>query len=58
MTSDVGEGTCFTCYLPANAGAKVNNIKKHSEFLGGQGRILCLEDQEIFRRGVTRLLEK
>ena len=58
VTSYAGEGTCFTCYLPADAEAKINNVKRYATFSRGQGRILCLEDQEIIRRGVTRLLEK
>ena len=58
VKSEMGEGACFSCYLPAQPDTRLASKPAERLLEGGQGRILCLEDQEIIRRGVTRLLEK
>jgi len=59
VESEAGTGTTFSVYLPASESSLLIE-KKESEYFpaGKKGRILIMDDEEILRNFVVRMLKK
>ena len=58
VESEVGVGTSFSVYLPANQAEKLPPKIAAVEPLQGQGRILVMDDEEMVRDILSNMLEK
>lgn len=56
VQSKVGEGTCFTIYLPAQPEAKPQQLPESEEAQGGTGRVLVMDDEEAIRSVMMQML--
>jgi PAS domain S-box-containing protein len=55
VTSEPGQGSCFTILLPASGREVEKGIKK-MEMVSGSGRILVMDDEEVIREVCVELL--
>ncbi|GAB4488141.1 MAG: hypothetical protein OHK006_18160 [Thermodesulfovibrionales bacterium] len=58
VTSEVipGRGTIFRIYLPASGGSGQAAVSSEPSAVYGQGRVLVMDDEEIIRLVISRLL--
>ena len=56
VDSKPGEGTLFKFYLPATDEAAVDSTEDSGEIINGSGRILIMDDDELVRKSLVRLL--
>ncbi|MBT3362805.1 MAG: response regulator [Chloroflexi bacterium] len=57
VESEIGKGTTFIIYLPASRRASpVKKIKQHDIPVVGKGRILVVDDEEVIRMLLRRVL--
>ncbi len=57
VSSSLGEGTCFTFYLPAASLKKVPTYEAHEELIQGTGRILIMDDEEDIQEILGKMLQ-
>jgi PAS domain S-box-containing protein len=57
VSSEVGQGTNFTIYLPRVAGEAVKTEESREPFTKGTERVLFVDDEDIQVRAMTKLLE-
>ncbi len=55
VTSEPGRGSCFKILLPAS-GRQVKKGREEMEVVGGSGRILVMDDEELIREICVELL--
>ena len=58
IDSEIGSGTVVTIHLPASKDAVPEKNKKSPANLKGNGRILFMDDEEVIRKTVTKMLGK
>ncbi len=58
VDSEPGKGTEFRIYLPATGNAPAEEQGAPRQVLGGSGRVLVLEDEEVVRRALRRMLKQ
>jgi CheY-like chemotaxis protein len=58
VESKIGVGTSFYIYLPALRSIDLPKRKPTVEPIGGQGRILIMDDEEIVREMLIMMLQK
>lgn len=58
VTSDPGEGTTFTIYLPALADAVAAGARSDEELISGSGHVLLMDDDESIRSLAGHLLHR
>lgn len=58
VESKVGAGTTFQIYLPASEKAFPETRPVKEEFIGGKGKILVMDDEEMIRDLAGRLLSR
>ncbi|MCI0496165.1 ATP-binding protein [candidate division KSB1 bacterium] len=56
VDSKIGIGTTFTIYLPASKQQYTSTVEKKNHVFNGKGKILVLDDEEIIRDVVHRML--
>ncbi len=58
VTSQKGQGSQFSIYLPASAGQIVHTAEPVSEIMKGSGTILIVDDEEMVLNVGARILQK
>jgi PAS domain S-box-containing protein len=56
VTSEPGVGSSFTLYLPAAAATPVTPQREETSSMGGSGRILVMDDEEILLKVASAIL--
>ncbi len=57
VESKVGIGSTFNIYLPAVSGEQILESKKNKNADRGSGNILVIDDEEIVRNMISKMLE-
>jgi CheY-like chemotaxis protein/two-component sensor histidine kinase len=58
VESEPGEGTTFEIYLPACAAAAVETRSSREDIVGGEGRVLLMDDDEMILSTVCEMLAR
>jgi PAS domain S-box-containing protein len=58
VESEPGEGTTFEIYLPACAAAAVETRSSQEDIVGGEGRVLLMDDDEMILSTVCEMLAR
>lgn len=57
VSSSLGNGTCFTLYLPASTSLSTKNDETTESLVQGAGRILVMDDEEDIQDVLGKMLE-
>ena len=57
VSSALGEGSCFTLYLPASSIKEISQKETSNELICGKGRILVMDDEEEIQDVLGKMLE-
>lgn len=56
--SEIGTGTNFNIYLPASEGNNKQQERSDSDIFMGEGKVLIMDDEEMVRNVVARMLNR
>jgi PAS domain S-box-containing protein len=57
VSSTLGEGSCFTLYLPASSTKETSRDESPHELISGKGRILVMDDEDEIQEVLGKMLE-